>query len=100
MSQLMSKEVLYEPLKELNDKVSGSSGFTYMHCSLTTSQYPSYLKDNASKMSAEDHKRYTSQSKVVAQIVAIFESTNDTDEDTQARMKVVELMQEVRPQYR
>ncbi|KAI0655044.1 Pex19 protein family-domain-containing protein [Cubamyces menziesii] len=77
MSQLMSKEVLYEPLKELNDK------------------YPSYLKDNASKMSAEDHKRYTSQSKVVAQIVAIFESTNNTDEDTQARMKVVELMQEM-----
>ncbi|KAH9896484.1 Pex19 protein family-domain-containing protein [Cubamyces lactineus] len=77
MSQLMSKEVLYEPLKELNDK------------------YPSYLKDNASKMSADDHKRYTSQSKVVAQIVAIFESPAYTDDDTQAGLKVVELMQEM-----
>ena len=66
---------------------------------LTALQYPSYLKDNASKMSADDHKRYTSQSKVVAQIVAIFESPNYTDDDTQAGLKVVELMQEVRPQY-
>ncbi|KAI0328775.1 Pex19-domain-containing protein [Cubamyces sp. BRFM 1775] len=77
MSALMSKDILYEPLKELNDK------------------YPTYLKDNASKISAEDHKRYTSQSKVVAQIVAIFESPNFDQDDTKMGVKVAELMQEM-----
>ncbi|KAI0354082.1 Pex19-domain-containing protein [Trametes cingulata] len=77
MSQLMSKEVLYEPLKELHDK------------------FPSYLQDNASKLSAEDKTRYEAQSKVVAQIVATFEDPSYTDDDPQKGLKVVELMQEM-----
>ncbi|KAI0777428.1 Pex19-domain-containing protein [Trametes elegans] len=77
MSQLMSKEVLYEPLKELHDK------------------FPSYLKDNASTLSAEDKKRYDSQSKVVTQIVTIFEDPSYTDDDPQKGLRVVELMQEM-----
>ncbi|KAI0367286.1 Pex19-domain-containing protein [Pilatotrama ljubarskyi] len=77
MSQLMSKEVLYEPLKELHDK------------------FPSYLQDNASKLSAEDKTRFEAQSKVVAQIVATFEDPSYTDDDPQKGLKVVELMQEM-----
>ncbi|KAI8973111.1 Pex19 protein family-domain-containing protein [Trametes punicea] len=77
MSQLMSKEVLYEPLKELHDK------------------FPSYLEENASKLSEEDKKRYSSQSAVVAQIVATFEDPSYTDDDPQKGLKIVELMQEM-----
>ncbi|OSC98870.1 Pex19-domain-containing protein [Trametes coccinea BRFM310] len=77
MSQLMSKEVLYEPLKELHDK------------------FPSYLEDNASKLSEEDKKRYSSQSKIVAEIVATFEDPSYSDDDPQKGLKVVELMQEM-----
>ncbi|CDO68975.1 hypothetical protein BN946_scf184777.g5 [Trametes cinnabarina] len=77
MSQLMSKEVLYEPLKELHDK------------------FPSYLEDNASKLSEDDKKRYASQSKIVAEIVATFEDPSYSDDDPQKGLKVVELMQEM-----
>ncbi|TFK83339.1 Pex19-domain-containing protein [Polyporus arcularius HHB13444] len=77
MSQLMSKDVLYEPLKELDDK------------------FPSYLKDNDATLSAEDKARYASQSKVVAQIVATFEDPSYTDDDPLKGMKVVQLMQEM-----
>ncbi|KAI0746308.1 Pex19 protein family-domain-containing protein [Daedaleopsis nitida] len=77
MSQLMSKDVLYEPLKELNDK------------------FPSYLKDNASTLSTEDKTRYDAQYKVVQQIVAAFEDPSYTDDDPQKGLKIVELMQEM-----
>ncbi|KAI0711758.1 Pex19 protein family-domain-containing protein [Earliella scabrosa] len=77
MSQLMSKDVLYEPLKELHDK------------------FPSYLEDNASTLSADDKTRYQSQYKVVKQIVATFEDPSYTDDDPQKGLKVVELMQEM-----
>ncbi|RPD56534.1 Pex19-domain-containing protein [Lentinus tigrinus ALCF2SS1-7] len=77
MSQLMSKDVLYEPLKELHDK------------------FPSYMKDNDATLSAEDKTRYVSQAKVVAQIVATFEDPSYADDDPQKGMKVVELMQEM-----
>ncbi|KAI0635373.1 Pex19 protein [Trametes polyzona] len=77
MSQLMSKEVLYEPLKELHDK------------------FPSYLQEHAPTLSVEDKKRYESQSKVVAQIVTIFEDPTYSEDDPQKGLKVVELMQEM-----
>ncbi|KAI1792262.1 Pex19-domain-containing protein [Ganoderma leucocontextum] len=77
MSQLMSKDVLYEPLKELHDK------------------FPGYLKDHASTLSAEDKTRYEAQSKIVAQIVATFEDSSFSDDDPQKSLKVVELMQEM-----
>ncbi|OBZ78334.1 Peroxisome biogenesis protein 19-1 [Grifola frondosa] len=77
MSQLMSKEVLYEPLKELHEK------------------FPSYLKENASKLSAEDKKRYDLQYIVVTKIVAVFDDPTYSDEDMQKGIKVVELMQEM-----
>ncbi|EIW56168.1 Pex19 protein [Trametes versicolor FP-101664 SS1] len=77
MSQLMSKAVLYEPLKELSDK------------------FPSYLKDNATTLSDEDKTRFAAQSKVVAQIVATFEDPSYTEDDPVKGLKIVELMQEM-----
>ncbi|OJT06002.1 Peroxisome biogenesis protein 19-1 [Trametes pubescens] len=77
MSQLMSKAVLYEPLKELSDK------------------FPSYLEDNALTLSDEDKTRFAAQSKVVAQIVATFEDPSYTEDDPVKGLKIVELMQEM-----
>lgn len=58
-------------------------------------QFPGYLKDHASTLSAEDKTRYEAQTKIVAQIVATFEDPSFTDDDPQKGLKVVELMQEV-----
>ena len=63
---------------------------------IRNSQFPSYLKDNASTLSSEDQTRYQAQYKVVAQIVETFEDPSYNDDDPQKGLKVVELMQEVR----
>ncbi|ORY88728.1 Pex19 protein family-domain-containing protein [Leucosporidium creatinivorum] len=55
MSQLISRDVLYEPLKELRDK------------------YPAYLETNAATLSEKDLKRYKEQQATVIQIVAKFD---------------------------
>ena len=62
-------------------------------------QFPGYLKDNASTLSAEDKTRYEAQSKVVAQIVATFEDPSFKDDDPQKSLNIVELMQEVRSRF-
>ncbi|KAH9855467.1 Pex19 protein family-domain-containing protein [Lenzites betulinus] len=77
MTQLMSKEVLYEPLKELHDK------------------FPSYIQDNSATLSAEDKSRYESQSKLVTEIVTIFEDPSYSEDNTEKGMRVVELMQQM-----
>ncbi|TCD64967.1 Peroxisome chaperone and import receptor [Steccherinum ochraceum] len=77
MTQLMSKEVLYEPLKELQDK------------------FPTYLRDNADTIKPEDRKRYDSQQVIITQIISIFESPDYSDEDATQGVKVVGLMNEM-----
>ena len=57
------------------------------------------MKDNASTLSSEDKTRYEAQSKVVAEIVAIFEDPSCSDDDPMKGLKVVELMQEVRKRF-
>jgi len=74
MTQLMSKEVLYEPLKELNDK------------------FPKYLSDNAATLSEEDKKRYESQQRIVTEIVAVFEDPTYSPDSQEKGVKVVTLM--------
>ena len=63
---------------------------------LDAPQFPSYLEDHATTMSADDKTRYAAQSKVVAQIVAAFEAPNYSDGDPAQGLHIVELMQEVR----
>ncbi|GJE99453.1 Pex19 domain-containing protein [Phanerochaete sordida] len=74
MTQLMSKDVLYEPLKELHDK------------------FPAYLKDNDATLKSEDKHRYEAQQRIVTEIVAIFEDPTYTPEDQEKGIKIVGLM--------
>lgn len=77
MTQLMSKDVLYEPLKELHEK------------------FPSYLKDNAATLKPEDKQRYEAQQKLVTEIIAIFENSSYTPEDQEKGVRIVTLMNTV-----
>ncbi|KAF9788134.1 Pex19 protein [Thelephora terrestris] len=77
MSQLMSKEVLYEPLKEMDEK------------------FPSYLAENESRLPQGDKDRYKKQQEIVSQIITIFEGNDYSEEDPQIGMKVMALMNEM-----
>jgi len=74
MDQLMSKEVLFEPLKELNDK------------------FPSYLASNADKLSASDLARYEAQHACASKIIAVFEEPGYRDDDPKMTAEIVALM--------
>ncbi|KAJ2644372.1 Peroxisome chaperone and import receptor [Coemansia sp. RSA 1694] len=74
ISQLMSKDVLQQPLKELDR------------------EYPKYLDKNKDTLSAEERERYEKQHSYVKQILAMFaESTDDAANDP----RIVELMQKM-----
>jgi len=77
MSQLMSKEVLYEPLKEMHEK------------------FPSYLTENENTLSQEDKDRYKKQQKIVSQIITVFEAKEYSEEDPQIGLNVMSLMNEM-----
>jgi peroxin-19 len=79
MEQLSNKEMLYEPMKELDGKFG-----------------PWIEKNKAEdKVPAEDMSRYETQAKVVKQIVQKFEEPGYTDEDPKCREYIWERMQEV-----
>ncbi|GAB1211758.1 hypothetical protein ATERTT37_000882 [Aspergillus terreus] len=79
MEQLSNKEMLYEPMKELDTK------------------FQPWIAENkgSDKVSAEDMARYESQAVIVSQIVAKFEEPGYTDEDPKCREYVWEKMQEM-----
>lgn len=77
MEQLTNKDILYEPMKELNDK------------------FPGWLKENREKTSKEDLARYEEQQKLVSEIVARFEASGYSDEKADHREYIVERMQKV-----
>jgi len=77
MGQLMSKDVLYEPLKELHDK------------------FPEYMKDNEKKLKNSDKTRYESQIVTIAKILTVFEDPTYSDEDSQKSTEIVSLMSEM-----
>ncbi|KAF8839033.1 Pex19 protein [Paxillus ammoniavirescens] len=74
MGQLMGKDILYEPLKELYDK------------------FPEYLTERSSVISPEDEKRFDAQILCIKQLLDVFEAKDYRDEDPKAREKIVELM--------
>ncbi|KAK7575554.1 hypothetical protein V9T40_011840 [Parthenolecanium corni] len=71
---LMSKEVLYPSLLSVRD------------------QYPSWLKDNSSKISAQEADRYTKQYNVIKKICVIFESESAADAEDVKQKKFIELL--------
>ena len=77
MEQLTNKEILYEPMKELDDK------------------FPAWLEKNATTTGEEDLKRYKEQQVYVREIVARFEQKTYTDSNAADREYIVERMQKV-----
>lgn len=75
MDELMSRDILYEPLKELRDK------------------YPAYLNGPEShNISAEDRKRYEEQSRCIQQIVTLFDDPKYDAKNKQMTQKIQDLM--------
>lgn len=79
MEKVSSKDILYEPLKELEGK------------------FEPWIKEKQGKgeLSEEDVKRYQTQTQIVKDVVAKFEEKGYSDEDPKCREWVWEKMQEV-----
>ncbi|KAH6899799.1 peroxin [Thelonectria olida] len=77
MEQLTNKEILYEPMKELDQK------------------FPGWLAKNRSTTPKEDLKRYEEQRTVVREIVAKFEERTYSDSNAADREFIVDRMQKM-----
>ncbi|KAF8992823.1 Pex19 protein family-domain-containing protein [Cyathus striatus] len=77
MGQLMNKEVLYEPLKELADS------------------FPPYLASPPAPLTPEDKTRYEKQLVCVRKIVALFDEPGYDDNNEKNKKGIVELMSEM-----
>lgn len=77
MEQLTNKEMLYEPMKELDSK------------------YPEWLLINKAKLPDKDYGRYEGQRGVVREIVTKFEEKEYSDEDSSCREFIWERMQKM-----
>lgn len=103
MGQLMSKELLYEPMADLKARVrwfatdvdpplSLSRLSLHLMSAVEPFQYPEYLKEHGSNLSEDDRARYEKQNALVNQIVAVFDRPNYSDEDAGQKEEVVSLM--------
>ncbi|EGN94538.1 hypothetical protein SERLA73DRAFT_188497 [Serpula lacrymans var. lacrymans S7.3] len=77
MGQLMSKDVLYEPLKELSDK------------------FPAYLTKNAATLSASDKSRYEAQVSCIERLLVIFDAPGYKDDNKEKKEEVLHAMSEL-----
>ncbi|KAH6639689.1 Pex19 protein family-domain-containing protein [Boeremia exigua] len=77
MEQLTNKEILYEPMKELDDK------------------FPAWMEKNKDKVPAEDLKRYEEQQVLVKEITGRFERKGYSDDNAKDREYIVERMQKM-----
>ncbi len=77
MTQLTNKDILYEPMKELNEK------------------FPAWMEGNEGSTKAEDLERYREQQRLVREIVERFERRGYSDENEDDREYIVERMQKV-----
>ncbi|KAH7125167.1 Pex19 protein family-domain-containing protein [Dendryphion nanum] len=77
MEQLTNKEILYEPMKELDEK------------------FPKWMEANREKTGKEDLKRYEEQQTLVREITARFERTGYSDSNSSDREYIVERMQKM-----
>ena len=78
MHQLTSKDLLYEPMRELDGK------------------FPDWLERNKGNLKPEDQERYQTQQQVVRQIVVKFEESTYSDDNEKDRGFIWEKMQQVR----
>ncbi|KAF4455647.1 hypothetical protein F53441_2046 [Fusarium austroafricanum] len=77
MEQLTNKEILYEPMKELDEK------------------FPEWLIKNRDSTPKEDLKRYEEQQSIVREIVAKFEEKTYSDSNATDREFIVDKMQKM-----
>jgi len=77
MSQLMSKDLLYEPMKDL------------------ASKYPEWLEKNKDSTPPADLEKYRKQYDYVKQIVAKYDDPNFDEKDEKQAGEVVDLMQKM-----
>lgn len=75
LEQLSSKEVLYEPIKDLNTK------------------FPEYLKEKKGSIPEAEHANYTKQYEITEEIIKLFESPTYNDDDKEQREKVNGLLE-------
>ena len=75
LEQLSSKEVLYEPIKDLNTK------------------FPEYLQQNKDKLDEAKYKNYTQQYEITNDIVKIFELESYSEENKRQREQVNSLLE-------
>ncbi|KAL0409379.1 UNVERIFIED_CONTAM: Peroxisome biogenesis protein 19-2 [Sesamum radiatum] len=71
MQQLLSKEILHEPMKEIGER------------------YPIWLEDNKAKLTEEEYARYTHQYELIKELNQVYET------DPSNFNKIVELMQKM-----
>ncbi|CAK9181935.1 unnamed protein product [Ilex paraguariensis] len=71
MQQLLSKEILHEPMKEIGER------------------YPKWLEDNKAKLSIEEYERYSHQYEFIKDLNEVYEN------DPGNYNKIVELMQKM-----
>ena len=94
MGQLMSKEVLDEPLKELAEGVIPPS----LPSSALIYQYPvfTYLTHPPTSLSSEDRSRYEKQEECVKRFLAVFDEPGYSDANEESNKAIVDHMSEVR----
>lgn len=74
---LLSKEVLYEPMKDLSTK------------------YPTWLQDHKASLLDQDNQNYTTQHRLGQEIVTVFEDPAYDDSDKNKRLRVNQLLEEL-----
>lgn len=77
MAQLTNKEILYEPMKELDTK------------------FPGWMEKNRASTKKEELEKYEEQQRLVREIVGRFERDGYKDENEDDREFIVERMQKV-----
>lgn len=71
MQQLLSKEILHEPMKEIGER------------------YPKWLEDHKASLSKEEYERYSQQYNLIKDLNIVYEREPDNFN------KIVELMQKM-----
>lgn len=75
LENILSKEVLYPPMKEITDK------------------YPDWLADHRSSLPEDEYERYNKQYDVMKQVVQLYEEEQDSDSDEVKGQRFEKIMQ-------
>lgn len=95
MSQLVSKEVLYDPLKELSTAVSKPSIFLCLYRLTLFTQFPPYLENPPAPLTPAIKTQYESQLTCIHKILAIFDDPTYQGDDPVLKKQISDLMNEV-----